>query len=80
MAENEWGNAVVATALSVVDDTSLTGKAVVGDIKVRGYLWTRGSRVELRGGTLRWAEASFHVCVLLEGSASCMCVACGVCV
>ncbi|KIZ01582.1 hypothetical protein MNEG_6384 [Monoraphidium neglectum] len=33
MAENEWGNAVVATALSVVDDTSLTGKAVVGDIK-----------------------------------------------
>lgn len=34
MAENEWGHAVVATALAVVDDTSLTSKAIVGDIKV----------------------------------------------
>jgi len=33
-AENEWGNAVVATALSVVDDTALTGKVILGEIKV----------------------------------------------
>lgn len=33
-AENEWGHAVIATALSVVDDTSLTGKAVIGELKV----------------------------------------------
>jgi hypothetical protein len=35
MAENEWGNAVVATALAVVDDTALTGKALVADVRVR---------------------------------------------
>jgi hypothetical protein len=34
MAENEWGSAVVATALTVVDDTALTGKTIIGDIKV----------------------------------------------
>jgi len=36
MADNEWGNAVVATVLSVVDDTALTGKSIVGEIKVGG--------------------------------------------
>ncbi|KAI8470969.1 MAG: pumilio family protein [Monoraphidium minutum] len=46
MAENEWGNAVVATALSVVDDTSLTAKAIVGDIKskLEDYLDHRHAR------------------------------------
>lgn len=32
-AENEWGHAVVATALSVVDDTALTGKTILGELK-----------------------------------------------
>lgn len=32
--ENEWGHAVVATALSVVDDTALTSKAILGELKV----------------------------------------------
>lgn len=34
MAENEWGNAVVCTALAVVDDTALTVKSIGADIKV----------------------------------------------
>eukprot|EP00877_Chromochloris_zofingiensis_P001125 jgi/Chrzof1/11012/Cz05g20110.t1 len=34
MAENEWGNAVVCTALSVVDDTALVGKSILGELKV----------------------------------------------
>jgi pumilio family protein 6 len=34
MAENEWGWAPVAAALAHVDDTALTGKAIVGDVKV----------------------------------------------
>jgi hypothetical protein len=33
-AENEWGHAVVATALSVVDDTALTGKTLLPELKV----------------------------------------------
>jgi hypothetical protein len=37
-AENEWGHAVVATALSVVDDTALTGKTILGELKVRPAL------------------------------------------
>eukprot|EP00878_Enallax_costatus_P018010 GHUV01018936.1.p1 GENE.GHUV01018936.1~~GHUV01018936.1.p1 ORF type:complete len:698 (+),score=293.25 GHUV01018936.1:365-2458(+) len=32
-ADNEWGHAVVATALSVTDDTALTGKAILGELK-----------------------------------------------
>lgn len=32
--ENEWGHAVVATALSVVDDTALTSKLILGELKV----------------------------------------------
>ncbi len=34
-AENEWGHAVVATALTVVDDTALTSKVILGELKVR---------------------------------------------
>lgn len=42
MAENEWGHAAAAAALSVTDDTALTGKVVVGEIKVRGFsFWWR---------------------------------------
>lgn len=33
-AENEWGHAVIATALSVTDDTALTGKSILGELKV----------------------------------------------
>jgi hypothetical protein len=33
-AENEWGHAVVATALSVVDDTALTSKTLLPELKV----------------------------------------------
>eukprot|EP00775_Hariotina_reticulata_P010358 gene10358-10516_t len=32
-AENEWGHAVVATALSVVDDTALVSKTILGELK-----------------------------------------------
>jgi hypothetical protein len=35
-AENEWGHAVVATALSVVDDTALTSKTLLPELKVIG--------------------------------------------
>jgi hypothetical protein len=37
-AENEWGHAVVATALSVVDDTALTGKTLLPELKVNGAM------------------------------------------
>lgn len=55
MAENEWGSAVLATALAVVDDTSLTGKVLVGDIKV-------GYRLGHALGWLRWGRAGLSVC------------------
>ncbi|KAF8073043.1 APUM24 [Scenedesmus sp. PABB004] len=32
-AENEWGHAVVATALTVVDDTALTSKTIVSELR-----------------------------------------------
>ena len=34
MAVNEWGHAVLCTALSVVDDTALVSKTVVAELKV----------------------------------------------
>jgi hypothetical protein len=37
-AENEWGHAVVATALSVVDDTALTSKTLLPELKVTGEI------------------------------------------
>jgi hypothetical protein len=37
-AENEWGHAVVATALSVVDDTSLVSKTILGELKVIHFM------------------------------------------
>ena len=33
-AENEWGHAVVLTALSVTDYTALTSKTILGELKV----------------------------------------------
>jgi hypothetical protein len=39
--ENEWGHAVIATALSVVDDTALTGKLILGELKVCALLCCR---------------------------------------
>lgn len=44
-AENEWGHAVIATALSVVDDTALTGKAILGELKVPGLGWVGAEQV-----------------------------------
>lgn len=38
-AENEWGHAVVATALSVVDDTALTGKTLLPELKSKLEEW-----------------------------------------
>ena len=35
MALNEWGHAVLCTALSVIDDTALVAKSVVAELKVR---------------------------------------------
>jgi hypothetical protein len=34
-AINEWGHAVLATALSVVDDSSLLNKVIIAELKVR---------------------------------------------
>ena len=34
MAVNEWGHAVLCTALSVIDDTALVGKSIVSELKV----------------------------------------------
>jgi hypothetical protein len=38
-AINEWGHAVLANALSVVDDTSLLTKVIVAELKVRHACW-----------------------------------------
>eukprot|EP00882_Tetradesmus_deserticola_P007752 GHRQ01008162.1.p1 GENE.GHRQ01008162.1~~GHRQ01008162.1.p1 ORF type:complete len:623 (+),score=334.69 GHRQ01008162.1:65-1933(+) len=38
-AENEWGHAAVATALSVVDDTALTGKTLLPELKSKVDEW-----------------------------------------
>ena len=36
MAADEWGHVVLCMALGCVDDTALTGKIVVPELKVRG--------------------------------------------
>lgn len=37
MAINEWGHAVLCVVLTVVDDTTLVIKSLVGEIKVGGH-------------------------------------------
>ncbi len=58
MARNEWGYTVLVQALSVVDDTSLTGKVICSELKVRAPapFATRGART---GATQR-ARARTH--------------------
>ena len=79
--ENEWGHAVVATALSVVDDTALTGKLILGELKVGAGCWgcwvvgvTQVASVPLLRAPLLRAWAARLCCVLCRG---CSCV--GVC-
>jgi hypothetical protein len=43
-SENEWGHAVIGTALSVVDDTALTGKLILGELKVCASAPVAGTR------------------------------------
>lgn len=58
-AANEHAHAVVSTALAVTDDTALTGKVIVGELKVREmrlclflffFLATRAARGGRNGG------------------------------
>ena len=40
MAVNEWGHAVLCTALGVVDDTALVSKTIVSELKVGSiHVW-----------------------------------------
>ena len=49
MAENEWGFAVVCTALAVVDDTALTAKIIGADIKVGSGVGNSGGKGRVWG-------------------------------